>query len=65
MNQPFAHTIQEAVVLSRASRTALYQALQKGELRAVKRGTRTLILASDLKAWLESLPAYRPSNALR
>ena len=61
MNQ-LAHTIQEAVALSRASRTGLYQALQKGELRAVKRGTRTLILAPDLKAWLDSLPAYRPSK---
>ena len=65
MNQPLAYTILEAVALSACSRTALYLALQKGELRGVKRGTRTLILASDLRAWVEALPAYRPSNALR
>jgi excisionase family DNA binding protein len=54
--EPIALTIGEAVAVSRTSRTAIYAALKRGELQARKRGKRTLILASDLRAWLENLP---------
>ena len=53
---PIALTIAEAVAASRTSRTAIYAALKRGELQARKRGKRTLILAADLRAWLEGLP---------
>ncbi|GJE12078.1 helix-turn-helix domain-containing protein [Methylobacterium longum] len=51
-----AYSVAEALQLANASRTTLYKAIATGHLRAVKRGRRTLILADDLKRWLEALP---------
>jgi excisionase family DNA binding protein len=57
-----AYCISEACALSSTRRTALYEAIKRGELRAVKRGRRTLILADDLAKWLEALPVIREVN---
>lgn len=59
MTVPIALTISEAVKVSGKSRTALYDALKRGDLSARKAGRRTLILFADLQAYLASLPAYR------
>jgi len=65
MNVPLAYSIAEACSVARAGRTALYEAIRSGALRAVKRGRRTLVLADDLRRYLESLPAVEPDERLK
>ena len=56
MRDRLAYSIEEATEAANTGKTALYEALGSGELPAHKRGRRTLILAADLRAWLENLP---------
>ena len=51
-----AYTIAQAAEAASTGKTALYEALGSGELPARKRGRRPLILAADLRRWLEQLP---------
>jgi excisionase family DNA binding protein len=53
-----AFSIADAVANSTASRSEIYRALQRGELRAKKLGKRTIILRDDFAAYLAALPDY-------
>ena len=49
--------VSEACSVLAISRSKLYLELATGRLRAVKCGRRTLIPATEIKAWLDGLPA--------
>jgi excisionase family DNA binding protein len=57
-----AYTVKEVRKLVGISTTTFYQLVGSGELKAVKRGARTLVLAKDLRDWLERLPLARQSK---
>jgi hypothetical protein len=53
-----AFTLKEAARASGISRSLLYVAIGRGELRARKCGARTVILDSDLRRFLNRLPRF-------
>lgn len=59
MQAPIAVTIPDAVKVTGMSRSALYEAMKRGDLTARKAGRRTLISFADLEAYLASLPTYQ------
>ena len=59
MATPIAVTIPEAVKLSGLSRSAIYEALKRQDISALKAGRRTLIPFANLEAYLASLPTYQ------
>ncbi|MBA4308080.1 MAG: hypothetical protein C0429_15220 [Sphingopyxis sp.] len=58
MLTPITVTIPDAVKATGISRSALYEALKRGDLIARKAGRRTLISFADLETYLASLPTY-------
>ena len=61
--EQLVYTVAEACAASRAGRTALYEAIRTGALTARKRGRRTLILADDLRHWIDGHPAVQRKPA--
>lgn len=58
--QPLCCTIKEAMRESNSSRGTIYAAAQRGDLRLLKRGRRTLVLYDDLRRWIDSWDTYVP-----
>lgn len=58
MENIIAMTVQTAVQVSGISRSVLYEALKRGDLKARKSGRRTLIMRVDLEDYILSLEKY-------
>jgi len=56
---PVAFTVEEAAKRARLSRSWLYQQIAVGNLVTHKAGSRSLVLAADLDAFLAALPTLR------
>jgi excisionase family DNA binding protein len=56
-------SILEAARTAGIGRSSVYEAIASGALKAQKMGRRTIILDTDLRAWLSSLPAFKPGEA--
>ena len=54
--EKIAATISETVEMSGMSRSAIYRAIKENKIPKRKNGGRTLILVSDLEAFLQNLP---------
>lgn len=54
-----AVTVPDAQRVSGLGRTSIYDAITRGEIEAVKAGTRTLILMDSLRTYLMRLPRFR------
>ena len=63
MEAPLALTVSEACAAARIGRTVLYELIRDGKLPARKCGRRTIVLADDLRRWIESLPAIQPTQS--
>ncbi|QDO99096.1 helix-turn-helix domain-containing protein [Ferrovibrio terrae] len=61
LDQPLAYSLDKAAQLSGRSRRQLYRHIESGALIARKDGFRTIVLADDLRAWLDALPRLKPS----
>jgi excisionase family DNA binding protein len=56
MNSRLAYTILQTCDITGLGRTTVYEMIAKGELRALKCGRRTLILAEEIRRFLDRLP---------
>jgi hypothetical protein len=60
--RPAFCTIDSWLVISGMGRRATYDELGAGNLRAIKRGARTLVDVEHGLAWLRSLPMWQPEQ---
>lgn len=58
MDTKLTYTVDEAAKAISIGRVKFYELLNKGEVKAVKIGSRTVIRADDLKAYVDGLPSY-------
>jgi excisionase family DNA binding protein len=63
LNLRLAFDVEEATQVTPFGRSHIYNEIRRGRLRAVKSGGRTLILKSDLEAYMANLPPMKTAGA--
>ncbi len=58
-----AYTVNEFLTAFGLGRTKFYELVNSGAIKCRRNGSRTIVLASDAIAWVESLPALEPRKA--
>ncbi|MFZ4411378.1 MAG: helix-turn-helix domain-containing protein [Paracraurococcus sp.] len=61
--EPLTYTIDQLRPVANIGRTRAYELIASGHIRAMKAGSRTLICAASLRAYLDSLPTIGPKGA--
>ena len=62
MEERLAYSVEEACRAARSGKSKLYEAIRDGKLIARKHGRKTIILAEDLRSWINSFPAITPKH---
>jgi hypothetical protein len=57
------YTIKEFLADFGMGKTRFYELVNSGALKARKNGARTVVLAADAQAYIDSLPEYEPRKA--
>lgn len=57
-SRPVANTVADVLRRVGISRTKFYQEINAGRLKARKIGSKTVVLETDLQAYLDALPLY-------
>jgi hypothetical protein len=63
MHEPLAYPLPDFLKLAGIGRTKAYEEINAGRLKARKNGNRTIVLASDARAYLEALPELHAKQA--
>lgn len=63
MSEPVSYDLDGAAAAAGCSRSAIQNAIRKGDLTARYLGTKPLIRRADLDEWVESLPTERRRSA--
>ena len=62
MNEKLTYSIAEVCAAGNFGRTTAFAAIKSGALRAVKIGSRTVVLEEDFRTYLSKLPPANPSS---
>lgn len=54
-----SYSIEEVCLATGLGRTKIYEAINRGELRAKKHGKRTLVLKTDLDVFVSGMEPYQ------
>ena len=62
MFEPIAYDIPTVIEMTGIGRTTIFGEIRDGKLVARKIGRRTVLMATDVRKWLEATPTVRNAN---